>query len=285
MSLLKFLAWFVPLALIGVPLLLGWFRTATVNGKVRRFVFLLGEDGRRSTSKLTAFTWVVVVAAAAAHLLLSATLTNQTLKSTGLKDLDPVYLLLIGSPLFALIAGKGIVESKANARQLQKPVGTAAVGFGDGGFAADDTGKVDLLDLQYLLFNGVLLAYFVSSVIARTVVPELPPTLVGLTSAAAAAYVAGKAVAANPATISAVTVSPDAPPTAVVSIRGQNLLKPSAADQHVSSVAVDGVKVTGVDWNDQGTVITATTTNAPAAGARVAVTTAAGATVSATIGQ
>lgn len=50
MWLLRFLAWFVPVALIGVPLLLGWFMTAKVNGRVRRFVFLLGGDGRRSTS-------------------------------------------------------------------------------------------------------------------------------------------------------------------------------------------------------------------------------------------
>jgi hypothetical protein len=59
---------------------------------------------------------------------------------------------------------------------------------------SDDDGKTDLIDFQYLCFNLVALAYFLLKFVPNPGLglPALPPTLLVLTSTAAAGYVATK---------------------------------------------------------------------------------------------
>jgi hypothetical protein len=72
---------------------------------------------------------------------------------------------------------------------------TAATAVKD--IVANDQGDLDLGDTQYFLFNLVALAaFFIAFFRDPTQQPVLPDTLVGLTSASAAAYVAKKAVSA-----------------------------------------------------------------------------------------
>jgi hypothetical protein len=274
--------WLLLAIIVGGALVWGWFDvdgTDAKSGLANRFKSLRGEDGRRSTSKLTAFVWVVAVAAAAAFLLSKVALQSDvTLKSTGLQDLNEQYLVLMGAPLFGLMASKGIVQAKVRTGSLQKPP-PAVAGYTEGGFALDDKGNVDLLDLQYLLFNAVLLAYFALMVLVRTMIPDLPPTLVGLSGVAAAAYVAGKVVAANPPVISVATHALLNAHDIVI-VRGTNLLKPAPGADLVPYVSVTGLAVTNVvDWNDAGTIIRAQLTGQPGQGSRVSITTGAGASV------
>src|SRR5947209_17271050 len=100
--------WLLLVIIVGGALVWGWFDVDRDNpnkGMANRFKSLRGEDGRRSTSKLTAFVWVVAVAGAAAFLLSKVALQSDvTLESAGLKDLNAQYLVLMGAPLFGLIA-------------------------------------------------------------------------------------------------------------------------------------------------------------------------------------
>ncbi len=275
---------------VGVP----WVRRPSGKKLRDAYGFLLGEDNRRSTSKLVFYVWLLALAGGLAMLLVSVGFGRVTLQESNLQDLQAEYLILMGSPLAGLVLGKGITEAKVTDGNLQKPPPDAAAGFKAGGFTADDRGRLDIVDVQYLAFNAILLVYFAASVIYSARVPELPATLVGLTGAAAAAYIANKAVAANPPSIEAITWSPvpagaqsaSAPAaTHRVHIRGRNLLRPENVDQAEAvrqRVQVSGQAVLGGSWASDE-MIDASLAGQPSANAAVAVTTAAGATVSSTL--
>lgn len=117
----------------------------------------------------------------------------------GLKE---EYLLLLGFPVAVAVAAKGITTAKLQSGTAQK---TEAVRRGSAGgrlaavtadFYSDDEGTADLGDLQYLLFNLLAVAYFFSEFVSRADLglPDIPDTLLGLTSVSASLYVAKKAV-------------------------------------------------------------------------------------------
>jgi hypothetical protein len=72
----------------------------------------------------------------------------------------------------------------------------------------DDTGKADLVDSQYLLFNVIALIYFLGAFFQdpQAGFPSIPTLLFALTSTSTAGYVANKAVAS--ATPMLTSVSP-----------------------------------------------------------------------------
>jgi len=78
--------------------------------------------------------------------------------------------------------------------------------------------------MQYFVFTVVaLIAFFYAFIHQPTNLPVLPDTLVGLTSASAAAYVAKKAATSNSVTITAVTPQ-KASTDEEITIYGTNLL-------------------------------------------------------------
>lgn len=103
----------------------------------------------------------------------------------------------------------------------------------------NDSGELDLVDTQYLVFNLVALIYVVGLFISRIIdknedvalkysLPNVPPVLLGLTSAAAATYVANKAVQKSSPRIA--SLNPLTPaPGALTEILGVNLA-PAGAD-------------------------------------------------------
>ncbi len=112
------------------------------------------------------------------------------------------YLVLLGFPALVAVASKGITAAKLSAGTVQKTEAVRRSGFGGRLAAAtadlysDDDGTADLGDLQYALFNLLAIAYFFSEFLANANVglPEIPDTLLGLTSVSASIYVAKKAV-------------------------------------------------------------------------------------------
>lgn len=141
------------------------------------------------------------------------------------------YLLLLGGPFAALIAAKQIYATKAADGEIQK---MKSIDTSLKDVLVDDRGRADLVDLQYLLFNFVALAFFFASfAAAKNVLPTLPEGLVALTSASALAYVGKKAVDKNRPLISSVALAEGAgTPTVgdVVRIRGQNFM-PAGAEK------------------------------------------------------
>ena len=163
---------------------------------------LIGKDNRLSTSKLAAFVWTVAIAWAILALAVAdwvgATSGWTTFVGQGLQD---QYLILLGGPFIALVSGKAIVQTRVSTGAQIKPpamgVQTAADRVSQA--FSDDDGQTDLVDTQYLIFTAVALIVFVVMFLRTNDkgFPTLPDFLVGLTSAAAVAYVANKATASN----------------------------------------------------------------------------------------
>ena len=261
------------------------------------FAFLVGSYGRYSTSKFTAFLWLVAVVWGSTVILIHVAQVHSgstdPFSGTNLGDLNAQYLVLIGSPLATIILSKGITDLKVSDGRLQKPLPGTTTGYefsnvvGRGIFS-DDGGKPDLVDIQYLLFNAVLLAYFVITVSQHAVIPALPDTLVGLTGVSAAAYVTRKAIASNEPGIDALIWT-----GASLEIRGHNLLSPLDPIQWPKNVCIDGfdlVKAAAtaaeagqelIDWSPDGTSISVRIDPAAFAlvGKTIVITTGAGTTV------
>ena len=115
-------------------------------------------------------------------------------------ELQPEYLLLLGSPAAAALLAKTFTSTKVSNRSVEK---TEAEAPSVRDVVANDDGNTDLFDFQYFLFNLVLLLWFAVEMGGTLsdpsrltneayFLPPLPLTLVGLTSASAAAYVVKK---------------------------------------------------------------------------------------------
>ncbi|MFG2985324.1 hypothetical protein ACGFYQ_29365 [Streptomyces sp. NPDC048258] len=178
--------------------------------------FVTGRDGRLSTSTVLALAWTVVLV-----WLLLTTLVYGLTAGGGigwfqgehgpLSSLTTVYLPLLGGPYAALIAAKTVVgirvENGSMAKPAPKPTATGRRPLRE--LIANDSGRTDLVDLQYVALSAVTMLYvvlfFLSDVGAG--LPHLPAEIWALTGAPAGAYLVNKmATRANPV-ITNVTVA------------------------------------------------------------------------------
>ncbi|MGP3686579.1 hypothetical protein ACTVZO_18040 [Streptomyces sp. IBSNAI002] len=170
--------------------------------------FVTGRDGRLSTSTALALAWTVILV-----WLLLTTLGFGLTAGGGadwfqgghgpLSSLTTVYLPLLGGPYVAMIAAKTVVGLRVENGSLAKP---AAKSTASGRrplreLIANDSGRTDLVDLQYVALSAVTMLYvvlfFLSDVGAG--LPRLPSEIWALTGAPAGAYLVNKmAVRPNP---------------------------------------------------------------------------------------
>ncbi|MEJ8644027.1 hypothetical protein WKI68_27075 [Streptomyces sp. MS1.HAVA.3] len=174
----------------------------------RRPAFITGRDGRLSTSTALALAWTVILV-----WLLLAILGYGLTAGGGvayfrgadgpLSTLTTVYLPLLGGPYVALIAAKTVVGLRVANGSLAKP---AAKPTESGRrplreLIANDSGRTDLVDLQYVALSAVTMLYVVLFFLADvgTGLPLLPAEMWALTGAPAGAYLVNKiAVRPNP---------------------------------------------------------------------------------------
>ncbi|WP_051794659.1 hypothetical protein [Streptomyces sp. NRRL S-87] len=184
-------------AITGVGLL-GLLGTALVIG--RRPGVVTGKDGRISTSLTLAFAWTVVLVWMLLVLLAYAVATGKGLayftppdgKAGPLAALSPTYLELLGGPFAALVLAKAVVGGRLKSGTMTKMPNPGAARFREA--VSSDSGRTDLMDLQYVLFNGVAMLYVVV-LFAMDVapgLPKLPGEIWVLTAAPAGAYLANK---------------------------------------------------------------------------------------------
>jgi hypothetical protein len=198
---------------------------------------VLGADNRASTSKFQATAWTYALLFALVTLLVGHLLYADFDAGWDafLNDgLNTDYLWLLGIPSAGLVGAKAITQSKAQANPAAKPTKPAADPAaeaeptgGDGADPAarksvverlltrtrelasddnDDDPQPALGDLQYLVFNAVAIAFFLSAFLGHVELglPSLPDTLIALTGVSAASYLSTKAVrnAAPPVIVS-----------------------------------------------------------------------------------
>ena len=210
---------------------------------------LLGADGRFSTSKSAVWLWTVGLAYA---LLFLTGVVIFVRPAAGAKIFSPGnwddYLVLLGGPYAAAVLAKFAVVSKLSSGTLSKSLvpgtsnpaaqgaadPTATTGLSD--LVKNDSGGLDLVDSQYFVFNIVAFAFaagvFISNNFSASVtaasgkyaLPVIPSTLLALTGASAATYVANKTAQKTGPTISTVTPSTALNAGATVTILGTNLV-------------------------------------------------------------
>ena len=213
----------------------------------RVWYIFLGTDDRVSTSKVQFAFWTLALSYA---LLVIA--FHDAVYPSG--TLDPRYLLLLGFPAGAAVSAKAITVGQIaggavakNPPEFKKKTPGAAVKD----IVANDQGDLDLGDTQYFLFTLVALAaFFIAFFHDPTKLPVLPDTLVGLTSASAAAYVAKKAASPAPTKITA--VSPQkGPEDTRVKIFGSGFGNATAGNLVPPEVTFGGLAATVQDkWTD-----------------------------------
>ncbi|MGW7331960.1 hypothetical protein ACWGIU_25895 [Streptomyces sp. NPDC054840] len=170
--------------------------------------FITGRDGRLSTSTAIALAWTVILV-----WLLLAILGYGLTAGGGiayfrgadgpLSTLTTVYLPLLGGPYVALIAAKAVVglrvEHGSMAKPAAKPTKSGRRPLRE--LIANDSGRIDLVDLQYVALSAVTMLYVVLFHLADVGggLPRLPAEMWALTGAPAGAYLVNKmAVRANP---------------------------------------------------------------------------------------
>ena len=184
---------------------------------------IVGEDRRLSTSKVQLMLWTFAIVLALLLLLFFG-------KDFSALELQPEYLLLLGSPAAAVLLAKTFTASKVSNGAVEN---TEAPAPSVTDVVTDDEGNTDLFDFQYFLFNLVLLVWFAVEM-SRTLsdpsrladgayfLPPLPLTLVGLTSASAAGYVVKKGLETERPSLLAAYPSVAAPHDEIL-LTGRNL--------------------------------------------------------------
>jgi hypothetical protein len=271
------------MSLVGIALvaagvmvvLLGSFELLARIAHARFFsTVILGADKRTSTSKTFIFLWTLLVGWALLALLIAGQFV-QTRHCVGLPDpttackgdevglfqvgwkhflhagLSGTYLILLGVPATAGVAAKAITQSDVTGSGFKKPRppgGPNPFARAAEIFSADD-GTTDIGDFQYVIFNLVTAAYFVTQFLNPdgTGLPTIPDTLLGLTSVSAGLYVAKKAVTNTQPTVSGVFPQPlhDGQPFTVI---GTGLtVDPASPTKVAPQITIDGMAAVSVN--------------------------------------
>lgn len=163
--------------------------------------FVTGRDGRLSTSTVLALAWTVIL------LWLLLALLAYGLTAGGgigwfqgehgpLSTLTSVYLPLLGGPYVAMIAAKTVVglrvEHGTMAKPAPKPLASGRRPLRE--LIANDSGRTDLVDLQYVALSAVTMLYVVLFFLSDVGggLPRLPHEIWALTGAPAGAYLLNK---------------------------------------------------------------------------------------------
>ncbi|MEU6893438.1 hypothetical protein ABZ934_16885 [Streptomyces sp. NPDC046557] len=170
--------------------------------------FITGRDGRLSTSTTLALAWTVILV----WLLLTCLAYGLTAgggigwlqgEHGPLSTLTSVYLPLLGGPYVALIGAKTVVGIRVGngslAKPAPKPTTTGRRPLRE--LIANDSGRTDLIDLQYVALSAVTMLYVILFFLTDVGggLPRLPAEIWALTGAPAGAYLVNKlATRANP---------------------------------------------------------------------------------------
>lgn len=228
----------------------------------------IGADRRASTSKTQYLLWTFgiafvlcyigahVVLAERAGLAAAFECANMSSSNCVRRGSWDQYLVLLGIPAGAAVLAKGITSYKVESGTLQKTVAEPSQTGGAASAAADDNGKADIVDVQYLVFNLVAFVYVAVVFVDRGVLDSVPEILLGLTGAAGATYVLNKSLQTNVPVIQSVVPTVITPGT-LVTVHGANLFSPDHDGGRMPrAVLIGGVEGIDVKANVQRQALT-----------------------------
>jgi hypothetical protein len=212
--------------------------------------FLMGADGRLSTSKTVAAVWTLVVA----YILTALIIVWPSDWQRALSNLSGPYLALLGGPFAAAVLAKILVTRRVGNQTLQKTQGDGIPRLSD--LVSDDSGTSDLFDMQYILFNALAVAFVLTGFAKATLggFPEVPTPLWLLTGGPAAIYVSNKAFGTNTPLIFSVNPA-RVRETYQFTVYGQNF---APADSGALQVQINGASATIDEGSATDTSVRAT---------------------------
>jgi hypothetical protein len=152
----------------------------------------VGKDGRGSLSKTQVLVWTYVFFFAVLWLVVWQPGNFEDVWV----NLQPEYLILLGSPAAAALLAKKFTSDHVEEQTVVQPPATNPPTLQT---AATETittndGQADLFNFQYALFNLLAILFFFSQFLFHPArgLPHLPETLVALTGLSAAGYAAKK---------------------------------------------------------------------------------------------
>ncbi len=161
--------------------------------------------------------------------------------------------MLLGVPAVAAVAAKGITQSQATGFKTPNTnAGPALMSRLTEIFSADD-GTTDIGDFQYMIFNLIAAVYFVVQFVTPdgTGLPNMPDTLLGLTSVSGGLYVGKKAVTRSQPQVTGVFPQP-VQANSRFTIVGEGLIAEATSPTEVPpQVTIDGVPAMGVSTENE----------------------------------
>jgi hypothetical protein len=254
---------------------------------------VIGADGRASTSKVQAVLATFAVLFAFVFLLVWGRSVDCSSKDAGCKaaataraafdkvantPLQAEYYVILGFPVAAAVAAKALTANKVASGTLTKPpiAGPAppkGIAAGVAEVVSNDNGETDLLDFQYFAFTLLTLAYFLLQFLTHPAngLPDLPPTLIGLSGFSVAAYTTKQALRTDVKPAISTVIPPTIPATVGTKVRiiGTGFGEPPAApapgapapsdERHVLLGGVD-LTFGPTDWHDNAILATMSST-------------------------
>lgn len=205
---------------------------------------IVGLDNRTSTSKSVALAWTYVIAFGLLSLILAKLLFGAgggyaALAKNGLGD---QYWLFLGGPYAAVILAKAATNSQAQSGgKTQAQLGSANLRQ----LIANDSGRADLGDFQYVVFNAIAILFFLAGLVPHLTsgIPHMPSFLAGLATVSVGTYSAKK-IALTEAPPTLASLFPTSVPTDAnrsptqVDVWGNNLIIPADDGSPASSPSV-----------------------------------------------
>ncbi len=218
----------------------GAVRAATVPS------LIVGRDGRTSTTTTVAAAWTVVLL----WFVVALVFRPPTSWAAVTTAVDPASAALVAAPFVTAVLARVVVVRRIATGSLQKPVAIAPR-WSD--LVSDDEGAADLVDLQYVLFNGAAIAFVVVRFLGG-VSEAAPAALTALTALPGAVLVVGKVAHGNRPVITSATPFVVTPGQRFT-VFGRNLLAGTGGADARISATVDGRDALVVLASDTSAVI------------------------------
>ena len=218
----------------------------------KRLRALVGLDNRASTSRTTALMWTVVVGYCLLTLVLIALLVPTATNPPGantipvgwagaaFRPLSSALLVQLGIPVASAVVSQIVVSSKVQAGTLQKTASPTAPAAGQ--LITDDSGNLQIADLQYVLFNAIAALYVLTQFIwhpARGVV-DIPAVFGTLIGGSAVVYLGNKMLSSNPPVAGSLLATATTP-GGRVTVTGRNLLGGNGSAGDCAQIALTPV--------------------------------------------
>ncbi|MDQ4024875.1 MAG: hypothetical protein M3217_05210 [Actinomycetota bacterium] len=243
---------------------LGWIIVGAVSKDWNPFHLARGEDGKTSTSKLQFVLWTAVVAFSYVVMMAGR------IRAGDVEVIDEIpqnVLLAMGLSVATLAGAKGITVSYLTTGRIVKP----PAGEDTSGAVRDDSGDVDLVKVQMLLWTVIAIAAYLINMFDLVAdkdfdqLPDIDAALMVLMGLGQGAYLGNKIVTTNTPRLTSLAPSAAAPGD-TVTLAGMSIGRTQTGTQ----VTMDGSVIEGATStadSDDATITFAVPATHPTKGA------------------